>query len=109
MDSIRLANLEKRLAAMNTRNDDLRKQLEQRGTEHQEMVKRHREVVAQLEQQLTILKARQDAERKVHEAETVAATTRRQQVKEDYGELYELVGQLKKAQEADEAQPNTEA
>ena len=64
-----LTRIAQRLEAMQTKNEELREQLETRGTEKAEMVARH------------------NAEVTAHNAETEALTKRRQELKDDYGEL----------------------
>ena len=95
----RIEKMEARLASMNARNDQLREQLATLEAGKATMLQRHRDAEQAVAQQLATLKATNAAELKSAEAEATAAKARREELKEDYADLYELVGQLKKSAE----------
>lgn len=133
MDETKLARLQERLAEMNTRNDELRQALEQRATEltavaegHKEaldhvgrqverlraqqagelrtLAEHHKYTLEKANGQLEQLRAEQAAEVKTHQAETAALQRRREELKQDYGDIHELVGQLQKTEPAKPAE-----
>lgn len=90
----KLERIGARLAKMQERNDELREQIESRDTSKKKMVADHAEAMRLLKDQQTRLHAVQVAEKTAHDNETNAIQTRRDELKEDYGELKPLYDQL---------------
>lgn len=94
-----MANLERiaeRLEAMQTKNDELRVQLEGRAEEKVALVAAHADTERTLTEQLTRLRSSNSAELTAHNAETEAMTKRRQELKDDYGDLKPAYDELNK-------------
>lgn len=79
MADIKLERIAQRLEAMQVKNDELREQLETRAGEKTEMLARHATEVT------------------AHNVETTAMEKRRKELKDDYGDLFEIVGRIKKS------------
>ncbi len=94
-----LEKLEARLAVMSTKNDTLRLAIDALTTTLAETSHRHKEEAADARRAMERMTAEHAAEQKQLQADIAAATSRREEVKKDYGELYESVGLLKKAAE----------
>ena len=93
----RLGRMKARLAKMNAKSDALKQEVGRLEQQAAEQARAHETAEGEAAAALAAMKVQHNAERATLAAQLQAARDRRAELKADYGDLYEMVGQIEKA------------